>query len=164
MTLSEMDIPIKSQEEITLLKKEILDKTEKMSNYLKYILAVKDNPNFNKNPRTLAVIEEYSKWKEKVIQYNYQQYRIIKSKLMGTSLNQNDLTSEGLRSKVEQELFMKTETLDQRENNRSDRLKDIKRKLMESGFEMPNLEEILKKTNELESDDEIVENNGRTIR
>lgn len=61
MTLSELDIPIKSQEEITLLKKEILDKTEKMSDYLKYILVVKDNLNFNINPRTLTVIEEYSK-------------------------------------------------------------------------------------------------------
>lgn len=29
MTLSELDIPIKSQEEITLIKKEILDKTKK---------------------------------------------------------------------------------------------------------------------------------------
>lgn len=32
-----------------------------MSDYLKYILVAKDNLNFNKNPRILAVIEEYSK-------------------------------------------------------------------------------------------------------
>ena len=84
MRLDKLDIVVKPLEEIEIMRKEILDKTEKMSDYLKYIL--KNNLNFNQNPRTLAAIEEYSKWKELVIEYNYQQYRIIENKLMEKDL------------------------------------------------------------------------------
>lgn len=69
-------------------------------------------------------------------------------------MNQNDFASEGLTTKVEQEHFMKTETLDEGNISFFDRSKDIKRKLTESGFEIPNLDDIFSKNEELESDDE----------
>lgn len=120
MKLSDIDIPEKTPEEIENIKNEILDKTEKMSDYLKYILVIKDNPNFNQNPRTLAVMEEYNKWKELVIQYNYQQYRIIKNKLMGKNLSQKSdnqsvtETYDNLRNKIEQEEVEQLENIGRR--------------------------------------------------
>jgi len=164
MRLSELDIPVKTLEEIEIMRKEILDKTEKMSDYLKYILVVKDNPNFNQNPRTLSVIDEYSKWKEMVIEYNYQQYIIIKNKLMGDTLSQNSVVGDNLNSKVEQEHFMQTEPLKEELIRFMDSLKDTKSEMISRGFEMPNLDDIFDEKVELENSEEKVEHIGRGIR
>lgn len=98
VNLVEMDIPEKTPEEIEEMKKQILANTEKMSEYLKYILVIKDNPNFNNNPRTLNVIKEYEDWKKLVVEYNHQQYRIIKNKFFNL---QNEEQLNNLNSKVE---------------------------------------------------------------
>lgn len=164
MRLSELDIPVKTSEEIEMMRKEILDRTEKMSDYLKYIFVVKDNQNFHQNPRTLAVIEEYSKWKEMVIEYNYQQYRIIKNKLMGDTLSQNSVVGDNLNSKVEQEHFMQTEPSKEELIRFRDSLKDTKSEMISRGFEMPNLDDIFDEKVELENSEEKVEFIGRGIR
>ena len=97
-----MDIPEKTPEEIEEMRQQILSNTERMSEYLKYILAVKDNPNFNNNPRTLNVIREYEDWKKLVVEYNHQQYRIIKNKFISIQESrQNDEQSSDLSSTVE---------------------------------------------------------------
>lgn len=82
VVLSEIDIPEKTPEEIEQMRNAILHNTEKMSKYLKYILVVKDNPNFSNNPRTLSLINEYNDWKKLVVEYNHQQYKIIKNKFI----------------------------------------------------------------------------------
>ena len=72
-------------------------------------MAVKDNPNFNNNPRTLNVIREYKNWKKLVVEYNRQQYRIIKNKLMNIhSSHQNDDELSDLRSNVEQDHLLES--------------------------------------------------------
>lgn len=49
-----------------------------MSEYLKYILSIKDIDDYSNNPRILNLIKKYDNWKSLIIQYSYQQYRIIK--------------------------------------------------------------------------------------
>lgn len=83
MKLTEIEIEEKTEEERAVLKNEILENTEKMSDYLKYILSVKDNPNLKSDPRTLSIIESYNHWKDLVVEYNYQQYKLVKNKIMG---------------------------------------------------------------------------------
>lgn len=172
MKLSEIDIPEKTPSEIENMKTEILDKTEKISDYLKYILVIKDNPNFNQNPRTLAVMEEYSKWKELVIEYNYQQYRIIKNKLMGKNLSQKSdnqtatETYDNLSSKVEQEHFMKPEQTKEELLQLRDSLKATMLDMQQRGFDMPNFNDLFQEqsfSNVEQEDVEKVENNGRRM-
>ena len=161
MRLTELDIPFKTPEEIEKMRNEILEKTEKMSDYLKYILVVKDNPNFNQNPRTLSVIEEYCKWKDLVIEYNYQQYRVIKNKLMGDNLTKNSVVGEDIRVKVEQEHFMQSEKAKEELIRIRDSLKDTKSAMVERGFDMPGLEDIFDNKKEQEIKVENVEHSRR---
>lgn len=172
MKLSELDIPEKTPEEIDSMRIEILDKTEKMSDYLKYILVIKDNPNFNQNPRTLAVIEEYNQWKELVIQYNYQQYRIIKNKLMGESLSQRNETQtvadayDDLSPKVEQEHFMKPDQTKEELVQLRRSLKHTMSDMQQRGFDIPNFNDLFQEqslSNVEHENVEPLENSGRRI-
>lgn len=86
VNLFEVDIPEKSPEEIEKVKNEILSNTEKMSEYLKYILSVKDIDDYSNNPRILNLIKEYDNWKSLIIQYSYQQYKIIKKELLSSQM------------------------------------------------------------------------------
>lgn len=163
MELSEIDIPEKTPEEISNMRCEILDKTEKMSNYLKYIFVIKDNPNFNQNPRTLAVIEEYSHWKELVIQYNYQQYRIIKNKLMRENLSskkENQVTIDdydSLKSKVEQEHFMKPNQTKEELIQLRDSLKNTVLNMKQRGVEIPDLNDLFQEQSSSNLEQESIE-------
>ncbi len=82
MKLSEIDIPEKSMEEIEQLRQEILEQTERMSSYLEYLLVTIENPNIKDDSRVLSIIQAYDAWKDLVIQYNYQQFRILKNKFL----------------------------------------------------------------------------------
>lgn len=57
-----------------------------MSEYLKYILSVKDIDDYSNNPRILNLIKEYNNWKSLIIQYSYQQYKIIKKELLSSQM------------------------------------------------------------------------------
>ena len=57
-----------------------------MSEYLKYILSVKDIDDYSNNPRILNLIKKYDNWKSLIIQYSYQQYRIIKKELLSSQI------------------------------------------------------------------------------
>ncbi len=169
MKLSEIDIPEKTPSEIEDMRTEILDKTEKMSDYLKYILVIKDNPNFNQNPRTLAVMEEYSKWKKLVIEYNYQQYIIIKNKLIWKNLSQKSdnpnatETCDNLRNKVEQEHFMKSEQTKEEFLQLRDSLKSTMSDMQQRGFDIPNLNDLGSFSNVEQEDVEKLENIRRMM-
>lgn len=161
--LSEMDILTRTPEEIEQMKSQILSNTERMSEYLKYILAIKDNPNFNNNPRTFNVIKEYEDWKKLVVEYNHQQYRIIKNKLIGIpSLHQND---EKLSSKVEQEHITEVPI-----NPQSEKLYSLKKRIEQmkkENSEFLDLESIFSDnddTNNLDSEHiEPVEHTGKRV-
>lgn len=164
--LVEMDIPEKTPEKIEQMKNQILSNTKKMSEYLKYILAIKDNPNFNNNPRTLNVIKEYEDWKRLVVEYNHQQYRIIKNKLIGVqTLHQNDEQLRELSSKVEQEHLTEDSI-----NPRKEELYSLKKRIEQIKQENPeflDLESIFSETNNTNNLDsehiETVEHTGRSM-
>lgn len=81
-SLDDIDIPAMDEKQVVDLKDKILEATEKMSEYLKYILATVDKPNFNNNPQAMSVIKEYSEWKKALVIYNLEQYRQVKAKVM----------------------------------------------------------------------------------
>lgn len=164
--LVEMDIPEKTPEEIEQMKNQILSNTERMNEYLKYILAIKDNPNFNNNPRTLNVIKEYEDWKKLVVEYNHQQYRIIKNKLIGVPvLHQNNEQLSELSPKVEQEHLIEISI-----NPKKEELYSLKKKIgqmKQENKEFLDLESIfdgIDKEDNLDSENiENVEHTGRRM-
>ena len=162
-TLSEIDIPLKSKEEINEMREQILSKTEQMNMYLKYILVVKDNKNFNNNPRTLSVIKEYEDWKRLVVEYNHQQYKIIKDKFLNTKKAwQKDEELSDLKSKVEQE-HLDREVLD----SKKEELYYL-RMLDEIKQENPELFDLSSIFDESDDDEiidsEKIEHTGRKVR
>ena len=90
MTLSELDIPEKSSEEISKMRESILEQTDTMSNYLKIILEDKKIPGSINDKTVEFATNEYNKWKELVVAYNHQQYRVLKNQI----INQNNLEEQ----------------------------------------------------------------------
>ncbi|MCI8347733.1 MAG: hypothetical protein HFJ12_07330 [Bacilli bacterium] len=150
--LTEIDVPIKSQEEIEQMERQILENTEKMSGYLKYIMVVKDNSNFSQNPRTLNVIKEYENWKRLVVEYNHQQYLIVKNRLMDSRiLSQSEEYLSQLNSKVEQEQFMNGNKDKEKMLNFKTRIEVMK----QLGFGFPNLDDFFDEKESIEDAENI---------
>ena len=82
MTLSELEIPEKTEEEIKGMRKTILDKTETMSDYLKLILEAQTNLSLQNTPQLAFATKEYCNWKDLVVSYNHQQYRLLKNNII----------------------------------------------------------------------------------
>lgn len=82
MTLTELEIPKKTPEEITEMRNKIIEQTETMSDYLRLILEAEKNPSLQDNKQVEFANQEYNKWKNTVIEYNYQQYRLLKEKII----------------------------------------------------------------------------------
>ncbi len=81
-SIEDIDIPPMEEAKATELREKILDSVEKMSEYLKYILATADKPNFSSNQQAMSVVREYSEWKKAVIIYNLEQYRQARTRIM----------------------------------------------------------------------------------
>jgi len=69
------------------MRNTILEQTETMSDYLRLILEAQKNPTLKNSKQVEFATQEYNKWKELVISYNHQQYRILKNKI----INQDNL-------------------------------------------------------------------------
>lgn len=76
----------------------------------------------------------------------------------------NDVAQDELKSKVEQEHFMKTEPTKEELIRLRYSLKGTKNEMLERGFEMPNMDDIFDNNEELENKEEKVENIGRGIK
>ena len=82
MTLTELDIPEKSPEEISMMRTSILDSTETMSGYLRLILENRRNPGSIDGDTLKFATQEYNKWKDLVVDYNHQQYRVLRNQII----------------------------------------------------------------------------------
>jgi hypothetical protein len=94
MTLSELDIPEKTEEEIECMRKTILDNTETMSDYLKLILEAEKDSSLNNTQQLAFATQEYKKWKELVVSYNHQQYRVLRNQIIDNVEDKKNISSK----------------------------------------------------------------------
>ena len=84
MTLTELDIPEKSPEEISEMRTSILEQTETMRDYLKIILEAQKDPSLKSSQQFEFATQEYNKWKDLVVSYNHQQYRVLRNQIINS--------------------------------------------------------------------------------
>lgn len=94
MTLTELDIPEKSPEEISEMRTSILDQTDAMSGYLKIILEAEKDPSLRDTPHLKFATQEYNKWKDLVVSYNHQQYRVLRNQIINGVEDKKNISSK----------------------------------------------------------------------
>lgn len=94
MTLTELDIPEKSPEEISEMRTSILEQTETMSGYLKIILQDKRKPGTLDSKTVEFATIEYNKWKDLVVSYNHQQYRVLRNQIINGVEDKKNISSK----------------------------------------------------------------------
>ena len=94
MTLTELDIPEKSPEEINEMKTTILNQTETMSSYLRLILEDKRKPGSIDSKTVEFATLEYNKWKDLVIDYSHQQYRVLRNQIINSVEDKKNISSK----------------------------------------------------------------------
>ena len=94
MTLTELDIPEKSTEEVEMMRTSILNQTDTMSSYLRLILEDKRKPGSIDKKTIDFVTEEYSKWKDLVVDYCHQQYRVLRNQIINSVEDKKNISSK----------------------------------------------------------------------
>ncbi len=94
MTLTELNIPEKTPEEISEMRSTILDQTETMSGYLKIILEEQRKPGLLDSKTVEFATQEYNRWKDLVVSYNHQQYRVLRNQIINSKEDKKNISSK----------------------------------------------------------------------
>lgn len=89
LKLIPLEIPEMSNQEILKLKESIFSRNEKMGKIIEAILQMQQTPDLVDAENMDYLIQQYSKWKDDVISYCHQEFRIIQKEL-----EQNYLTEK----------------------------------------------------------------------
>lgn len=94
LKLTPLEIPEMSKEDISRLRESIFDQNEKMGRVINNILQMEQYPEQFDTSRLPSLIQEYSRWKESIINYCHQEFREIKKQIENEYEQANDKQSE----------------------------------------------------------------------